>query len=101
MKVLQLFNKQRQPLGQMTWEPPDRLHVEIQDAGITAEISEWLSGGFVSEYARTNQYEDFAESYKAYVRDPELLQFMNPEKYVFMRDEVCVGQEYPPKTLQG
>lgn len=39
MKILQLFNKQRQPLGQITWEPPDCLHVEIQDAGITAEIT--------------------------------------------------------------
>jgi hypothetical protein len=50
--------------------------------------------GFVSEYARTNVYEDFAESYAAYVRDPERLQFASPEKYAFMEREVFAGREY-------
>jgi hypothetical protein len=50
--------------------------------------------GFVSEYALSNDFEDFAESYRAYVRDPELLKFVNPEKYEFMRQEVFEGREY-------
>lgn len=51
-------------------------------------------GGFVSTYAVTNVYEDFAESYKYYVTDPERLHFFNPEKCEFMRD-IFSGQEYP------
>lgn len=50
--------------------------------------------GFVSDYAKTSVYEDFAESYKTYVRDPELLKFMNEEKYEFMKTYVFEGKEY-------
>ena len=50
--------------------------------------------GFVSDYARTNQSEDFAESYAAYIRDPEGLAFQSQEKYDFMRDYVFGGREY-------
>ena len=55
--------------------------------------------GFVSDYAMTDKYEDFAESYNIYVRDPELLQFMNSDKYEFLRDYVFSGREYPPSGL--
>ncbi|GKT09141.1 hypothetical protein [Desulforhabdus sp. TSK] len=48
----------------------------------------------VSDYARQNAYEDFAESYMAYVRNPEALQDVSPEKYGFMRDRVFDGKEY-------
>lgn len=51
--------------------------------------------GFVSDYARTNVYEDFAETYQFYVRDSELLQLVIPEKYEFMQQEVFSGREYP------
>lgn len=50
--------------------------------------------GFVSEYAKTNPYEDFAESYRTYIEDPELLKFMNPAKYEFMKNIVFFGREY-------
>jgi hypothetical protein len=50
--------------------------------------------GFVSEYALTDEFEDFAESYRVYVRDPELLKLVNPEKYEFMRQVVFEGREY-------
>jgi hypothetical protein len=50
--------------------------------------------GFVSDYARFNDFEDFAETYRAYIRDPEFLRGVNPEKYEFMRLEVFEGQEY-------
>ena len=52
--------------------------------------------GFVSDYARANKFEDFAETYMAYVRHPEILKYYNPLKYEFMRLEVFQGQEYPP-----
>lgn len=50
--------------------------------------------GFVSEYAKTSKFEDFAESYRTYVRDPELLKFMNETKYEFMKYQVFEGKEY-------
>jgi hypothetical protein len=50
--------------------------------------------GFVSGYAQTNVYEDFAETYQTYVQDPEKLIFFNPEKYEFMRENVFFGQDY-------
>lgn len=55
--------------------------------------------GFVSSYARSDLYEDFAETYQAYVRDPERLEFYNPEKYAFMQQEVFAGREYADRTL--
>jgi hypothetical protein len=51
--------------------------------------------GFVSAYARTNEFEDFAESYRAYVREPETLLLYSPQKYEFMRINVFAGYEYP------
>jgi len=49
---------------------------------------------YVSNYARTNVREDFAESYAAYVRDPQLLQEVSPQKYSFMQQQVFGGREY-------
>jgi len=51
--------------------------------------------GFVSDYARTNEFEDFAESYRAYVLEPETLLLSSPAKYEFVRVEVFKGYEYP------
>lgn len=51
--------------------------------------------GFVSDYARTNKFEDFAESYRAYVRNPGALQQANLEKYQFMQQYVFNNREYP------
>ncbi|RMF00815.1 MAG: hypothetical protein D6768_11945 [Chloroflexi bacterium] len=50
--------------------------------------------GFVSDYARSNKSEDFAESYRAYVRNPAALLRANPEKYEFMRQNVFNNREY-------
>jgi hypothetical protein len=50
--------------------------------------------GFVSDYARFNDFEDFAETYSFYIRDPELLKFANPDKYEYMRQEIFAGREY-------
>lgn len=52
--------------------------------------------GFVSDYARTDKFEDFAETYMAYVRYPAWLKSVNPAKYEFMRLEVFAGLEYSP-----
>jgi len=49
---------------------------------------------FVSTYARTSGTEDFAESYAAYVRDPELLQDASQGKFNFMRNFVFSGRQY-------
>ncbi len=65
------------------------------------ELKEWekISGKrpeseCVSDYARTSPAEDFAESYRAYCRDPETLRKASPEKYAFMREKVFNGREY-------
>ena len=50
--------------------------------------------GFVSDYARTNRFEDFAESYCSYIRDPDLLKFVSPEKYNFMKENVFSNEIY-------
>lgn len=50
--------------------------------------------GFVSDYAQANDAEDFAESYKTYIENPMLLEFMSPEKYEFMEQYVYDGREY-------
>jgi hypothetical protein len=52
--------------------------------------------GFVSDYARTNASEDFAETYMTYVRYPQILMAANPAKYEFMRQFVFGGQEFQP-----
>ena len=48
---------------------------------------------FVSAYARTNEQEDFAESYRAYVHDPERLRRRGLAKYKFMHHYVFKGRE--------
>lgn len=57
--------------------------------------------GFVTDYAHTSQYEDFADSYLTYIGDPEKLQFYNPDKYEFMKDNVFAGEEYAPRLSGG
>ena len=49
---------------------------------------------FVSDYAQTNEREDFAESYMTYVHDPAYLKAVSPAKYEFMRKHVFGGREY-------
>jgi len=49
---------------------------------------------FVSAYARTNEREDFAESYRAYVYDPERLKRRSLAKYKFVHHYVFKGREY-------
>ncbi|MCG8671033.1 MAG: putative zinc-binding metallopeptidase, partial [Pseudomonadales bacterium] len=41
-------------------------------------------GGFVTDYAKTNGQEDFAESYACYLCDPQTLNRF-PEKYLYMQ----------------
>lgn len=51
-------------------------------------------GQFVSDYAQTNAQEDFAETYASYIRDPELLNDVSPQKSAFMRANVFNGRVY-------
>lgn len=73
------------------------------DMMYTESMAQSHSGfGFVSEYAKTNPSEDFAESYRYYINDPELLKFMNPGKYEFMKNLVFNGREYGSlQTMDG
>ncbi|MCG8671617.1 MAG: putative zinc-binding metallopeptidase, partial [Pseudomonadales bacterium] len=44
----------------------------------------YQQGGFVTDYAKTNGQEDFAESYACYLCDPQMLNRF-PEKYLYMQ----------------
>ncbi|MCO5169053.1 MAG: hypothetical protein M9894_22145 [Planctomycetes bacterium] len=54
--------------------------------------------GFVSDYARTNDREDFAESVEFYWLAPDELLRVSPEKFVYMRDVVFEGEVSPPSS---
>lgn len=45
---------------------------------------------FISDYAATDRYDDFAESFEAYLTDPAKLHRKCPDKYAFMRQKVFV-----------
>lgn len=62
----------------------------------------WVTGIYprsecITPYASVNASEDFAETYACYVRDPDTLRQLLPEKYAFMRDCVFSGG---PDTLK-
>ncbi len=44
----------------------------------------WGQGPHITEYAKTNEREDFADSYRAYYQRPEDLKEANPEKFAEM-----------------
>ncbi|MCO5171510.1 MAG: hypothetical protein M9894_34850 [Planctomycetes bacterium] len=64
-------------------------------SAITYGLRSW--NGFVSDYARTNDREDFAESVEFYWLAPAELLRVNPRKYAYMRDVVFEGR-YPPAS---
>lgn len=61
---------------------------------LTGGLKSW--NGFVSDYARTNDREDFAESLEFYWINPDELQRVNQAKFRYMRDEVFNGEMSPP-----
>lgn len=73
---------------QMSWRSADMRRENISDLD------------FVSGYARTNCFEDFAESYLMYRLHGEKFRALSAgsdvlkQKYEFLRDEVFGGQEY-------
>jgi hypothetical protein len=65
----------------------DWTSISWRDAGpLGLGLKSW--NGFVTDYARTNQFEDFAETAKFYWLAPDLLKSRNPAKFAFMRDVV-------------
>jgi hypothetical protein len=52
------------------------------------------SSCFVSDYAATDRYDDFAESFEAYVVQPGTLFKTCPDRYRFMRKRVFTGYLY-------
>lgn len=49
---------------------------------------------FLSHYATTNPFEDFAETMTGYRYNPEALKSVSPEKYEFIKNNVYAGLEY-------
>jgi len=43
MKILQLINRQREVIGQITWEMPGLLQVTLTDAGLVAGVNAFLA----------------------------------------------------------
>lgn len=48
----------------------------------------------ISDYAKTDPYEDFAESVAAYVVDSAELKRAAPEKYTYIQDRVMGGRQF-------
>lgn len=63
---------------------------------VTDGLRSW--NGFVSDYARTDDREDFAESVEFYWLAPDELRRVSPAKYRFMRDVVFGGEVSPPEA---
>lgn len=51
-------------------------------------------GAMISDYAKTDPYEDFAESVAAYVVDSAEIKRRSPEKYAYIRDRMMGGREF-------
>ena len=49
---------------------------------------------FVTDYAKTNPIEDFAETLSDYIIEPENLLLRAPEKYDFMKKNIFANQEF-------
>ncbi|MBM3266206.1 MAG: hypothetical protein FJZ01_01040 [Candidatus Sericytochromatia bacterium] len=53
---------------------------------------------FVSRYARSSAAEDFAESYRAYLKRPAELMNASPEKFLFINAK---SRKYPPDEIRS
>lgn len=60
---------------------------------VTDGLKSW--NGFVSDYARKNDHEDFAETVEYYWLAPDELRRVSPAKYRYMRDVVFEGAVSP------
>ncbi|MFS4458173.1 putative zinc-binding metallopeptidase [Bdellovibrio sp. HCB2-146] len=49
---------------------------------------------FVSDYAMSSPREDFAESFTAYIYEPQLLLRQNPAKFQFLKDVIFKGRDF-------
>jgi hypothetical protein len=49
---------------------------------------------YITNYARKDLAEDFAETFSYYIMEPELLKRVCPGKYQFMKDSVFGGKEF-------
>lgn len=56
------------------------------------------SGNLISNYAKTNPAEDFAESVSSYRIKPEALKETSPKRYEFLKDVVFLGNEFLDET---
>lgn len=80
------------------WE---KIVMEIND-----KVDAWWESskpnGFVSEYAKTNPIEDFAESVNAYRYSPKRLKKADPKKYAYIKTTFFKGVEYTsPKACKA
>ncbi len=62
----------------------DYTHLGCTCCGYASSRGPWGKGEHITTYATTNQKEDFADSYRAYLERPEELQQINPEKFAEM-----------------
>jgi hypothetical protein len=69
----------------------------LKQSGWVKKGDDWAAGKnacFISEYGKTNPWEDYAESLSAYRYDPKGFEKACPTKYKFVKDEVYKGMEY-------
>jgi hypothetical protein len=56
---------------------------------------------FVSDYARTDEIEDYAESFAHYLMYPHELSLVSPRKYNLLKDKVFSGKEFINSELKN
>jgi hypothetical protein len=97
--VSEEFQNREELLNTLTHEIGHNVHynMRIDDLELARRwgaLHKDIGAGFVSDYARSDEYEDFAETYMVYIRDPALLRRFSTAKYDFMRQQVFAGREY-------
>lgn len=68
--------------------------IHMRDGILKAWEKSTGSTCFISEYAKTNSKEDFADSFRAYRYAPETLQSECPEKYQIMKELIFNNKEF-------
>lgn len=78
--------------------------LELDDSSEWRSLSGWVEKNgewrsleknkIISKYGQTNPAEDFAESVVTYRYNPDLLKFISPEKYRYIKETVFNGLEF-------
>ncbi len=107
--LFDLYERENAPQKQYTifHEMAHNVSTKLGDMDNSADwlkLSGWVKKGedwtpgksacLISEYGKTNPWEDFAESVSSYRYDPQGFEKSCPQKYKFVKDKIYKGMEY-------